>query len=124
VQRNIKLITNVSLIEVEEWLNKAFRQKIIDIQSNRRVWYKFGCSLGILEVNYRAADLESFNAEFSELDTISETTISLSEAARSQIVVNNKCKCKTDCSTICSCQKADKQCGLRGHPTNSNCVNH
>jgi len=61
-------------------------------------------SLGILEANYRAADLESVNAEFSELDTIPETTISLSESViRSQIGVNNKCKCETDYSPrICS----------------------
>ena len=56
---------------LKRWLNKAFRKKIIDIQSSRRPrerggWYKLGCSLGILEVNYRATDLES--------------TISLSEA--------------------------------------------
>jgi len=40
-------------------------------------WYRLGCSLGILDTHYQAADLEAVEAEYSELDNIPETTVSL-----------------------------------------------
>ena len=45
--------------------------------------YKLGCSSGILDIHYYAADLEAVVAEFPDLLTIPETVVSLTEALRS-----------------------------------------
>ena len=79
--------------------------------------YKLGCSSGILDIHYYAADLEAVVAEFPDLLTIPETVVSLTEALRSQNAVGNKCKRKTDFSRL------NKQCGIHCHFTNTDCVN-
>ena len=43
-------------------------------------WYKLGCSSGILNINYQAADLEIVDAVYSELDNIPEMVVSLTAA--------------------------------------------
>src|SRR6185503_10685272 len=47
-------------------------------------WYKLGCSSGILNINYQAADLEIVDAVYRELDNIPETVVSLTAAVRVQ----------------------------------------
>ena len=47
-------------------------------------WYKLGCSSGMIDTHYRAADLEKVDAEYSELDNIPETVVSLRAAVRMQ----------------------------------------
>jgi hypothetical protein len=39
--------------------------------------YRLSCSLGILDTCYQTADLETVEAEYSELEDIPETAISL-----------------------------------------------
>jgi len=46
-------------------------------------WYQLGCSQGILDI-HQAADLKPVEAEYSELEDIPETTISLTAVIRGQ----------------------------------------
>ena len=90
-------------------------------------WYRLGCSLGILDTHYQAADLEAVEAEYSELDNIPETTISLIAVIRRQSTDNESsgCNCKANCSTRrCPCRRADSTCGIDCHRTNNDCINH
>jgi hypothetical protein len=90
-------------------------------------WYRLGCSLEILNTCYQAADLETVEAEYSELEDIPETTISLRAVIRGQDVDNERssCRCRTDCSTRrCPCRRVDNTCSPNCHPTNNDCINH
>ena len=78
---------------------KSLVCKVVEVLAGQ---YKLGCSSGILDIRYHAADLEAVEAEYPDLLTIPETVVSLTEALRLQNAVgnsNSKCKCKTDCST-------------------------
>jgi len=147
VERNVTLIRNVMLKrgrrEIEEYGagdyvrikiprvdrrrlgGKSLVCKVVEVLAGGQ--YKLGCSSGILDIRYHAADLEAVEAEYPDLLTIPETVVSLTEALRLQNAVgnsNSKCKCKTDCSTRkCSCQRLNKQCGSHCHLTNTDCVN-
>jgi hypothetical protein len=52
--------------------------------------YRLGCTLGTLDVCYQAADLELTLADFHELEDIPDTTVSLTEVARSLALVNQE----------------------------------
>jgi len=146
VERNVTLIRNVMLKrgrrEIEEYGagdyvrikiprvdrrrlgGKSLVCKVVEVLAGGQ--YKLGCSSGILDIRYHAADLEAVEAEYPDLLTIPETVVSLTEALRLQNAVgsNSKCKCKTDCSTRkCSCRRLNKQCGSHCHLTNTDCVN-
>ena len=65
-------------------------------------WYRLGCSQGILATHYQAADLETVEAEYSELEDIPEMTILLTASGNWGQSINNEsnsCNCRTDCST-------------------------
>jgi len=95
-------------------------------------WYKLGCSEGILDTHYQAADLESVRAEYSELADIPQMTISLTTAIRLQGInesahtdSNNSCNCRANCSTRrCPCKRANSTCSSNCHSNNDICTNH
>ena len=94
-------------------------------------WYKLGCSSGILDTHYQAADLEMVDAEYSELDNIPEMVVSLTAAVRVQGMGNESststshCNCKNKCSTKrCPCKSVYNGCSPNCHPTNNHCAIH
>jgi len=90
-------------------------------------WYRLGCSQGILDIHYQAADLEPVEAEYSELEDIPETTISLTAVIRGQSISDesSSCNCRTNCSTRrCPCRRADNVCSLNCHHRNNDCINN
>jgi len=90
-------------------------------------WYRLGCSQGILDIHYQAADLEPVEAEYSELEDIPETTISLTAVIRGQSIndESSSCNCRTNCSTRrCPCRRADNVCSLNCHHRNNDCINN
>src|SRR6185503_11460272 len=86
-------------------------------------WYKLGCSSGILNINYQAADLEIVDAVYRELDNIPETVVSLTVAVRVQgtgdesSASTSRCHCKNKCSTKrCPCKSIYNSCNPSCHP--------
>jgi hypothetical protein len=101
--------------------------KIIDILGNG--FYKLGCALGQLSVNYRMTDFNTVerSIHFPELDTIPEKAVSLRTAALAQSITQIsgvKCNCKSTClSQICACLKAKVHCSSNCHPKSNKCAN-
>ena len=88
-------------------------------------WYKLGCSEGILDTNYQAADLESIQVKYDKLTDIPQTAISLMAAIRLQSTNidegahtdSNRCNCREDCSSRrCTCKRANITCSPNCHP--------
>lgn len=101
--------------------------KIIDIFGDK--FYKLGCALGQLKINYRMTDFNLIEqgVRFPELDVIPEKTIALREAALSQSITQFsgvRCNCKSTClSRICACSKARVRCHSNCHPHSNKCAN-
>ena len=81
--------------------------------------YKLACQFGTLESLFTASSLIPYPGPVNLSVEISNTEISLREAARIQSVIKKdtiKCKCKSGCKTThCICKRNNKKCFSHCH---------
>lgn len=90
-----------------------------------------GCNIGIIKQHFNSHELLPLEGDWPSLENISETIVTLREAARNQSIVKNSgvsCHCKSNCQdNRCKCFKAKVICTSKCHPssrTNRNCSNN
>ena len=90
-----------------------------------------GCEISILKQHFDSYELSLLEGNWPSLKSISETVVTLREAARNQSITkisSVSCHCKSNCQdNHCKCFKAKVICTSKCHPssrTNQNCRNN